>query len=162
MKIPDTFSVFHFLKLLVGLPPWRRPCLRAGLCSLKSWKILYSWNRIMQFGEYFSRCKFNKGNENKIPIFLAQPTQIVRYVRTSLWGTDDYTGHPLPNTVGNISRIPFTPMFCTSWLSKQMPSLPGSAEEPGKILKFRCNLRLYPINFRDKLCIFNFITLSIW
>ena len=38
----------------------------------------------------------------------------------------------------------------------------GPAEGPGKILKYRSNLRLYPVNFGNKLCILIFIILSIW
>ena len=38
----------------------------------------------------------------------------------------------------------------------------GPAEGPGKILKYRSNLRLYPANFGNKLCILIFIILSIW
>ena len=63
-----------------------------------------------------------------------------------------------------------------TWLSKQMPSVPedvraealsvrcnaGPTEGPGKILKYRSNLRLYPVNFGNKLCILIFIILSIW
>ena len=64
-----------------------------------------------------------------------------------------------------------------TWPSKQMPSVPeevraevflsvrcnaGPTEGPGKILKYRSNLRLYPVNFGNKLCILIFIILSIW
>ena len=38
----------------------------------------------------------------------------------------------------------------------------GPAKGPGKILKYRSNLRLYPLNFSNKLCIIIFITLSSW
>ena len=38
----------------------------------------------------------------------------------------------------------------------------GPAEGPGKILKYRSNLRLYPVNFSNKLCFLMFIILSIW
>ena len=34
-------------------------------------------------------------------------------------------------------------------------------EGPGKILKYRSNLRLYPVDFGNKLCILIFIILSI-
>ena len=40
--------------------------------------------------------------------------------------------------------------------------MPGPAEGPGKILKYRSNLRLYPADFGNKLCILIFIILSIW
>ena len=58
-----------------------------------------------------------------------------------------------------------------TWLSKQMPSVPegcasggilsvrcnsGPAEGPGKILKYRSNLRLHPVNFSNKFWIFFF------
>ena len=87
------------------------PCaeiLNVKVRDINKIQILYSWNRIMQFYVTF-RCKFNKGDENKIPILLAQSTQIVRYVRTSLGG-----GHiwlqlrppPMSNTVGDISPSP--------------------------------------------------------
>ena len=41
----------------------------------RSWKILYSRNRIEQLGNTL-RCKFNKGDENKISFLQAQPTQL--------------------------------------------------------------------------------------
>ena len=99
MKNTQYFLCFPFFETVRGLlhPPWRRPCLRTELCPLRSWIICIleteSCNLVNTFW-----CKFNKENENKIPILLAQLTQIVRYVRISLGGTDDYTGHPLSNT----------------------------------------------------------------
>ena len=38
----------------------------------------------------------------------------------------------------------------------------GPAEGSGKSLQYRSNLRLYPVNFGNKLCILIFIILSIW
>ena len=43
--------------------------------TVRSWKILYSRNRIEQFGNTF-RYKFNKGDENKISFLQAQATQL--------------------------------------------------------------------------------------
>ena len=37
----------------------------------------------------------------------------------------------------------------------------GPAEGPGKILKYRSNLSLYPVDFGNKLCILIFTILSI-
>ena len=87
-----------------------------------------------------------------------------------------YTGHHPYGQRGYILQ-PLSVSLCAIWLSKQMPSAPeavqargilsircnaGPAEGPRKILKYRSNLRLYPANFSNKLCIWMFIILSIW
>ena len=38
----------------------------------------------------------------------------------------------------------------------------GPCRRPEKILKYKCNLGLYPVNLRDKLYILTFIILLIW
>ena len=68
--------------------------------------------------------------------------------------------------------------LCATWLSKQNNAKcswgcasggilsvrcnAGPTEGPGKIVKYKFNLRLYPVNFSNKLCILRFIILSIW
>ena len=98
------------------------------------------------------------------------------YGRTSLEGRDDTQAIiPWSNTEGDISYN--HPLYdFAPWFSKQMPSVPEAvraeafkckvqiarpAEGPGKILKYRSNLRLYPVDFGNKLCILIFIILSI-
>ena len=121
------------------------------------------------------RCKFNKGDENKISVLQAQLTQLLW--KNFIGGQGWYIGHHtlVKHGRGYILQ-PSSVWFCTSWFSKQMPSVPeaesrgilsvrcnaGPAEGPGKILKYRSNLRLYPVDFGNKLCILIFIILSIY
>ena len=67
--------------------------------TVRSWKILYSWDRIVQFT---FRCKFNKGDENKIQFYrLNRPNY---YWRTSLEGRDNtQVIIPWSDTEGDIS-----------------------------------------------------------
>ena len=62
------------------------------------------------------RCKFNRGDENKISVLQAQPTQL-------LWknfiGGQGWYKHGR----GYILQ-PSSVWFCTSWFSKQMPNVP--------------------------------------
>ena len=52
---------------------------------------------------------------------------------------------------------------CASGGILSVRHIAGPAEGPGKILKYRCNLRQNPVNFSNKLCILIFIyILSIW
>ena len=122
------------------------------------------------------RCKFSKGDENKISVHrLNRPNCAL--CMNFIGGQGWYTGHyPLvKHGRGYILQPPSRNLHI--WLSKQMPSIPeavraeafsvlrcyaGPAEGPGKILKYRSNLRLYPVNFNNKLCILIFIILSIW
>ena len=90
-----------------------------------------------------------------------------------------YTGHYPPGQThkGILQPDSINLHNLHTCLSKQMPSVPegcagggilsvrsnsGPAEGPGKILKYRSNLRLHPVNFSNKLCILFFIILSIW
>ena len=50
--------------------------------TVRSWKILYSRNRIEQFGEYF-QVQFNKGDENKIS--FGSTDLIVHYMDEFHW-----------------------------------------------------------------------------
>ena len=124
------------------------------------------------------RCKFNKGDENKISVLQAQPTQLCIIWMNFIGEQGSYTGYYPPSQTRKGIYILQTPSInLHPWLSKQMPSVPedvraeaflsvrcsaGPAEGPGKILKYRSNLRLYPVNFGNKLCILIFIILSIW
>ena len=47
----------------------------APLNTVRSWKILYSRTESCNWVNTF-RCKFNKGDENKIAVLQAQPTQL--------------------------------------------------------------------------------------
>ena len=124
------------------------------------------------------RCKCNKGDENKISVLQAQPTQLC-IMNEFHWraGMIHRPLSPWSNTEGDnyILQPPSINLHnLHTWLSKQMPSIPegcasrgtlsvrcnsGPAEGPRKILKYRSNLRLHPVNFSNKLCILFFITL---
>ena len=69
------------------------------------------------------RCKFNKGDENKISVLQAQPTQLL--LKNFIGGQGWYTGHHslVKHGSGYILQ-PSSVWFCTSWFSKQMPSVP--------------------------------------
>ena len=100
----------------------------------------------------------NQGDENKISVLQAQPTQL--YIMDELHWRAGLIHRPSSlwsNTKGDISNIvllvqPPSVWLCATWLSKQMPSVPEAvlrggvrcnavpAEGPGKILKYRSNL----------------------
>ena len=98
----------------------------------------------------------------------------MHYGRTSLEGREWYTGHPpgqtlkgiyLTTTLDMILHILalYTHMWgCVSGGILSVGHNAGSAEGPGKIFKYRCNLRQNSVNFSNKLCILVFIILSIW
>ena len=77
-----------------------------------------SWNLLNTF-----RCKFNKGDENKISVLQAQPTQLLW--KNFIGGQGWYAGHHtlVKHGRGYILQ-PSSVWFCTSWFSKQMPSVP--------------------------------------
>ena len=91
--------------------------------TVRSWKILYSWecNLVNTFSMF--RCKFNKGDENKTSVLQAQPTQLLW--KNFIGGQGWYTGHHtlVKHGRGYILQ-PSSVWFCTSWFSKQMPSVP--------------------------------------
>ena len=68
------------------------------------------------------RCKFNKGDENKISVLQAQPPQLLW--KNFIGGQGWYTGHHtlVKHGRGYILQ-PSSVWFCT-WFSKQMPSVP--------------------------------------
>ena len=69
------------------------------------------------------RCKFNKGDENKISVLQAQPTQLLW--KNFIGGQGWYTGHhTLVKRGRGYILQPSSVWFCTSWFSKQMPSVP--------------------------------------
>ena len=99
------------------------------------------------------------------------------YGRTSMEGRDDtQVIIPWSNTEGDISYN--DPLYdsappgslnnakhtwsCASRGILSARCNAGPTEGPGKILKYRSNLRLYPVDFGNKLCILIFIILSIW
>ena len=73
------------------------------------------------------RCKFNKGDENKISVLQAQPTQLLW--KNFIGGQEWYTGHHtlVKHGRGYILQ-PSSVWFCTSWFSKQMPSVPEAVQ----------------------------------
>ena len=134
-------------------------CCSPKFCILET----ESYNLVNTF-----RCKFDKGDENKISVLQAQPTQLC--IMNFIGGQGWYTGHYPPGQTQKEKLINQHNLH--TWHSKQMPSVPegcasggilsvrcnsGPAEGPGKILKYRSNLRLYPVNFSNKLCILFFI-----
>ena len=68
-------------------------------------------------------CKFNKGDENKISVLQAQPTQLLW--KNFIGGQGWYTGHHtlVKHGRGYILQ-PSSVWFCPSWFSKQMLSVP--------------------------------------
>ena len=134
-------------------------CCSPKFCILET----ESYNLVNTF-----RCKFDKGDENKISVLQAQPTQLC--IMNFIGGQGWYTGHYPPGQTQKEKLINQHNLH--TWHSKQMPSVPegcasggilsvrcnsGPAEGPRKILKYRSNLRLYPVNFSNKLCILFFI-----
>ena len=122
------------------------------------------------------RCNLIKVMKIKLHFLRAQPTQFVHYMDEFHWraGMIEAIIHLVKHGRGYILQTPSINLH--PWLSKQMPSVSedvraycilsvrcnaGPAEGPGKILKYRSNLRLYPVNFGNKLCIWIFIILSI-
>ena len=82
--------------------------------------------------------KFNKGDENKISVLQAQPTQLLW--KNFIGGRGWYTGHHILVKYGRGYILqPSSVWFCT-WFSKQMPSvpeavqgaMPGPLKGPGK------------------------------
>ena len=69
------------------------------------------------------RCKFNKGDENKISLLQAQPTQLC-IMDEIHWraGMIHRPLSPWSNTKGDILQPPSINLH--TWLSKQMPSVP--------------------------------------
>ena len=95
-----------------------------------------------------------------------------------IWGQGWYTGHIIPLVKHGRGYIQQSSSiwFCTSWLSETNAKCTWGcasrgilsvrcsgelAEGPGTILKYRSNLRLYPVKFSNKLYILIFIILSI-
>ena len=113
------------------------------------------------------RCKFNKGAENKILVLQAQPTQLC--IMDEFFGWQEwYTSYYPPSQ----TRKGIYPTI-TLYKSAHLALLTNANRTWGcasgsilsvrcKILKYRSNLRLYPVNFGNKLCILIFIILSIW
>ena len=120
-KCPSIFKLFY------GFCHWKTlsflPCMHASVwgecCSLKHSQKLENFvflrqNRANLVNTF--RCKFNKGDENKISVLQAQPTQLLR---KNFIGGQGWYKHGR----GYILQ-PSSVWFCTSWFSKQMPSVP--------------------------------------
>ena len=99
-------------------------CLKGNVApsnTVRSWKILYSWNRIMQLGNTF-RCKFNKGDENKISLNyrLNRPNCALSI---NVIGGQGWLHRPSPPWSNTEGIYPTTILYMIrheSWLSKQM------------------------------------------
>ena len=125
-----------FLWLLSLKDPYFLPCMHMFERNLnvapsntvcRSWKILYSWNRIMQFGDTF-RCNLIKVMKTKFQFYrLNRP--ICTLWMNFIW-QDWYKGHhPSGQTRKGIYILqPPSVWLCTTWLSKQMPSVPEAVQ----------------------------------
>ena len=165
-RMPPIVMVF-----VTARPPIFLPCmhmfeccsLKHGLQKLKNfvflkqncaiWWILLGANLI-------------KVMKTKISVLQAQPTQL--YIMDELHWRAGLIHRPSSLALVKYGRGYILKTYakcswgCASGGILSVRCNAGPAEGPWKILKYRSNLRLYPVKFSNKLCIFRFIIPSIW
>ena len=167
------------MAFVTARPPFFLPCMHTHVClrgmlpqtRSEAGKFCILETESSNLGNTF-KCKFNKGDENKISFLQARPTQLCIIWMNFIGGQGWYRLlSTYSNTEGDISyKHPLYKSAPLALLTNAKRSggilsvrcNAGPAEGPGKILKYRSNLRLYPVNFGNKLCILIFIILSIW
>ena len=123
------------------------------------------------------RCKLNQGDENKISVLQTQPTHLYimdelhwraglihrpSSLRSNMEGDISYN-HPLYDCAqrGSLNKCQVFLRLCKRRHVKCKVQC-RARWRARENLKYRSNLRLYPVNFSNKLCILMFIILSIW
>ena len=173
-----------FMAFVTERPPIFLPCIHMFVwgecCSLKHGQKLENFvfskqNRAIWW--ILSGANLIKVMKIKFQFYRLNRPNCALYGWISLEGRDDIQAiiHLVKHGRGYILQTPSINLHL--WLSKtnakriwgcasggilSVRCNAGPAEGPGKILKYRSNLRLYPVNFGNKLCILIFIILSIW